>query len=133
MTADNGQAAATSAALSKLAPLLWHYLRPQGLRVLMLGLCLAGGVGLQLVAPQMTSRFIDLVSSAARAAPMGQLSAAGRPVHRRDDRHPADAAGRRLLQRLVGWSAANALRDDLAPPLPGARHELPQPPHRPAS
>ena len=114
MTADNGQAAATSAALSKLAPLLWQYLRPQGLRVLMLGLCLAGGVGLQIVAPQMTSRFIDLVSKRGAAAPMGQLLLLAALFI------AATLVGQLIrlagsyFSASVGWSAANALREDLA-------------------
>jgi ABC-type multidrug transport system fused ATPase/permease subunit len=114
MTADNSQAAATSAALSKLAPLLWQYLRPQGLRVLMLGLCLAGGVGLQIVAPQMTSRFIDLVSKRGAAAPMGQLLLLAALFI------AATLVGQLIrlagsyFSASVGWSAANALREDLA-------------------
>jgi ATP-binding cassette, subfamily B, bacterial len=114
MTAAHGQATAAPAALRKLAPLLWQYLRPQGLRVLMLGLCLAGGVGLQIVAPQMTSRFIDLVSKRGAAAPMGQLLLLAALFI------AATLVGQLIrlagsyFSASVGWSAANALREDLA-------------------
>jgi ATP-binding cassette, subfamily B, bacterial len=114
MTAAHGQGTGAPAALAKLAPLLWTYLRPQGARVLMLGLCLAGGVGLQIVAPQMTSRFIDLVSRRGAAAPMGQLLLLAALFI------AATLVGQLIrlagsyFSASVGWSAANALREDLA-------------------
>ena len=112
--AEPSPSLSTTAAFGKLAPLLWKYLRPQGLRVLALALCLLVGVGLQIVAPQMTSRFIDLVAHRGAAAPMGQLLLlAGLFI-------AATLIGQvvRLMgsyfSASVGWSAANALRQDLA-------------------
>src|SRR6202000_1975282 len=90
------------------------YLRPQGLRVLMLALCLFGGVGLQIVAPQMTSRFIDLVARVGRAAPVGRLWALAAlfiAVTLRD--HLVRLADS-YFSASVGWTAANRLREDLA-------------------
>ena len=112
--ANPAQTTTTQAALRRLAPLLWKYLRPQGWRVLMLALCLAIGVGLQITAPQMTSRFIDLVARRRAAAPMDRLlllaalfiaaTLVGQLVR---------LAGS-YFSASVGWSAANALREDLA-------------------
>jgi ATP-binding cassette, subfamily B, bacterial len=111
---DRRPSTATPAALRKLAPLLWTYLRPQGPRVLLLGLCVAGGVGLQIVAPQMTSRFIDLVARRGAAAPMDQLLLlAGLFIAATLVGQLVRLAGS-YFSASVGWSAANRLREDLA-------------------
>ncbi len=107
-------ATAAPAALRKLGPLLWKYLRPQGVRVLMLALCLVVGVGLQITAPQMTSRFIDLVARRGAAAPVGQLLLlAGLFIAATLIGQLVRLAGS-YFSASVGWSAANRLREDLA-------------------
>ncbi|MGH6972939.1 MAG: ABC transporter ATP-binding protein, partial [Caulobacteraceae bacterium] len=80
----------------------------------MLALCLALGVALQLVGPQLTSRFIDIVVGQGARAPMTVLmwlaalrivvAVAGQVVR---------LAGA-YFGAVVGWNATNALRLDLA-------------------
>ena len=98
----------------RLAALLWTYLSPQGARVLLLALCLVGGVGLQLVAPQLTSRFIDLVAKRGAAAPLQRLWAlAGFFIAATLTAQGVRLAGS-YFSASVGWNAANRLREDLA-------------------
>lgn len=104
----------TTAALGQLAPLLWRYLRPQGARVAMLAACLVGGVALQIAAPQMTSRFIDLVARRGAAAPMSALMLlAGLFIAATLVGQLVRLAGS-YFSASVGWRAANSLREDLA-------------------
>ena len=99
---------------SQLAPLLWTYLRPQGARVAMLGLCLVGGVGLQLIAPQLTSRFIDLVAKHGVHAPLASLwLLAGLFIAATLAAQAVRLAGA-YFSASVGWNAANSLRADLS-------------------
>ncbi|HEY1752522.1 MAG TPA: ABC transporter ATP-binding protein [Caulobacteraceae bacterium] len=108
------RAAAKPAPIDQLAPLLWRYLRPQGARVAMLALCLLGGVALQIVAPQMTSRFIDLVARFGAAAPARRLwSLAGLFIAATLIGQLVRLAGS-YFSASVGWNAANRLREDLA-------------------
>jgi ABC-type multidrug transport system fused ATPase/permease subunit len=94
--------------------LLWAYISPQGPRVLGLGFCLVAGVGLQLLAPQATRRFIDLVVRRGRAAPLEQLwSLAGLFVAASLAAQLVRLAGA-YFSASVGWNAANRLREDLA-------------------
>src|SRR5476649_2632563 len=58
----------------RLAPLLITYLRPQSASAAMLAFCLLAGVALQLFAPQLTSRFIDLVAKERGRAPLTALA-----------------------------------------------------------
>jgi ATP-binding cassette subfamily B protein len=105
---------APSRAGDGLAALLWTYLRPQGPRVLLLGLCLVGGVALQLVAPQLTSRFIDLVAKRGAAAPIVALwRLAGLFIAATLAAQAVRLAGA-YFSAQVGWNAANRLREDLA-------------------
>jgi ATP-binding cassette subfamily B protein len=104
----------TTAASPRVAPLLIAYLRPQGGRVAMLALTLLAGVGFQLAAPQLTSRFIDIVAHDRARAPLGALewlaalyilvTVAGQLVR---------LAGA-WFSAQVGWGATNQLRLDLA-------------------
>lgn len=97
-----------------LASLLADYLRPQAGRVALLALCLMLGVALQIEAPQLTSRFIDLVAAKGVRAPMRSLerlaalfilvTVAGQAVR---------LAGA-YFSASVGWRGANQLRLDLA-------------------
>jgi len=97
----------------RLAPLLWTYLRPQGAPVAALGLCLLAGVGLQLIAPQMTARFIDLVARHGVAAPLAQLwLLAGLFICATLAAQAVRLAGT-YFSAAVGWNAANRLREDL--------------------
>ena len=97
-----------------LAPLLITYLRPQGARVAMLALCLATGVGLQLLAPQLTSRFIDLVAKDhGRASPSALAWLAGLFIAATIAGQLVRTAGA-YFSAAVGWGATNRLRLDLA-------------------
>ena len=98
----------------RLTRLLWTYLRPQGLRVLLLTFCLVGGVALQLIAPQMISRFIDLVTKRGVAAPIQRLwTLAGLFIAATLAAQTVRLAGA-YFSASVGWNAANRLREDLA-------------------
>ncbi|HEY3888185.1 MAG TPA: ABC transporter ATP-binding protein [Caulobacteraceae bacterium] len=99
---------------SRLAPLLGTYLRPQGRRVAMLGLCLVGGVALQLVAPQMTSRFIDLVARRGSAAPLASLWTLAALFIAATLAAQAVRLAGAYFSASVGWNAANRLRADLS-------------------
>ena len=103
-----------NAARPRLAHLLWTYLRPQGARVLLLTLCLISGVALQLVAPQMISRFIDLVARHGGVAPIERLwSLASLFIAATLATQAVRLAGA-YFSASVGWNAANRLREDLA-------------------
>jgi ATP-binding cassette, subfamily B, bacterial len=86
--------------LSRYRDLLVTYLGPQWPRVLLLATLLFGGAGLQLLNPQIVRGFIDL----ARAG--GSVEALARAA--------LLFLGVALLTEIVGWTATNALRGDLA-------------------
>src|SRR5262245_39374607 len=97
--------------LAQYRGLLGVYLRPQGLRVVLLAALLFGGIALQLVNPQIVRFFIDTTQA---GGPQSALFAAA-----------ALFLGVALAQRIitiattyvgenVGWQATNALRADLA-------------------
>jgi len=99
---------------ARLAPLLIAYLRPQGGRVALLGLTLVAGVGLQLAAPQLTSRFIDIVSRDKARAPLAALERlAGLYIVVTVAGQLVRLAGA-WFSAQVGWGATNQLRVDLA-------------------
>ncbi|MCI0397120.1 MAG: ABC transporter ATP-binding protein/permease [Chloroflexi bacterium] len=91
--------------------LLWRYLRPHWFRVSLLAVLLLGGISLQLAAPQVIRRFLDLAQSGAViqvligtavlyfAVTIGQKAIALLTVYASED---------------LGWAATNQLRADLA-------------------
>jgi ATP-binding cassette subfamily B protein len=94
--------------------MLATYLRPQAPRVLLLAVVLLGGIGLQLLGPQILRRFIDSVTAHGAATPLARLwslaglfllaTAAGQGAR----------VGAAWLSEQVGWAATNRLRHDLA-------------------
>ena len=98
----------------RLAPLLIAYLRPQLPRVVLLTLCLLAGVGLQLIAPQLVSRFIDVVAKQRAHASLARLGwLAGGFIAATIAAQLAQVAGA-YFGASVGWAATNQLRLDLA-------------------
>ncbi len=91
--------------------LLSHYLRPQRMRMLLLGVLLLGSIGLQLLAPQILRRFIDAAQSAAAPDALAgaalwfiALGIAGNIT----------AGLAAYVGEDVAWTATNRLRADLA-------------------
>jgi ABC-type multidrug transport system fused ATPase/permease subunit len=91
--------------------LLHGYLQPQWARVLLLTLLIFGGIGLQLLNPQVIRFFIDTTQAGGAQRPL--LLAAGAFL--------AIALGQQLLSlatvyvgEQLGWRATNRLRADLA-------------------
>ena len=92
---------------------LWTYLRPQGLAVTLMGLCLIAGSGLQLVGPQILARFIDTVAKGGAATPIDRLWVlAGLFMVATIVSQAIRTTGLYLSGR-VGWGATNRLRRDL--------------------
>lgn len=94
--------------------MLATYLRLQIGRVLLLAVVLLGGIGLQLLGPQILRRFIDSVTAHGAAPPLASLwvlaglflaAAAAAQVAR---------VAASWLSEQVGWAATNRLRHDLA-------------------
>jgi ABC-type multidrug transport system fused ATPase/permease subunit len=96
--------------LTRHRNLLLGYLKPQRLRVALLAVLLLGGIGLELLNPQILRSFID---TAAQGGAIAQLTSAALLF-----------IGVALIQQLVtvaatymsqsvGWTATNALRADL--------------------
>lgn len=105
--ARNGDAVASAPAL------IWRYLKPQRARAAVLMLALAATLALQLIAPQVVSRFIDLVVQKGVGASLSHLwSLAGAYVL-----VTLALQGVRLVgvyfSASLGWNASNALRSDL--------------------
>ncbi len=91
--------------------LLRRYLRPQGPRVALLAVWLLTGIGLQLLAPQLLSAFIDGARQGSTQARLLALAGVFLAV----------AVGAQVTNALavyasevVGWTATNLLRSDLA-------------------
>lgn len=106
--ARNGDAVAATA-----PALIWRYLKPQRARAAVLMLALIATLALQLVAPQVVSRFIDLVVDKGVGAPLSDLwGLAGLYVL-----VTLALQGVRLVgvyfSASLGWNASNALRSDL--------------------
>ncbi|HXF81412.1 MAG TPA: ABC transporter ATP-binding protein [bacterium] len=90
---------------------LRRYLQPQWLRVVLLAALLCGGIGLQLATPQIVARFIDLARAGAEQAVLVRLAGL----------FLAAALAAQVIAALsvyasenVGWTATNAVREDLA-------------------
>jgi ABC-type multidrug transport system fused ATPase/permease subunit len=90
--------------------LLWHYLKPLKLQVLGLAVLLLGSIGLQLVAPQVVRRFLDLAQSGETGAVLGWTAVLFFIL----------SVAQKLIVLLtayasenLGWTATNNLRADL--------------------
>jgi ABC-type multidrug transport system fused ATPase/permease subunit len=104
----------TSRPARPVLALLGHYARPEFGRVALLALSLVAGVGLSIAAPLVVRRFIDAVSTARPAAPLGALwGLAGLFLAVTLAAQAARLAASWLAQR-VAWAATNRLRRDLA-------------------
>ena len=91
--------------------LLERYLRPQGRRVVLLATLIFGGIGLQLLSPQIVRAFIDIAQQGGALAALTRNGLAYLAVS-------LVAQGVRLgaayLTEDVKWRATNWLRNDLA-------------------
>ncbi len=97
--------------LKSYSSLLVRYLRPQRGRVLVLGLLLAGSIGLQLASPQIVRSFID---QAQAGAPRRTLLAAAGLFLLFALLQQVVAVLATYMSENVGWTATNELRNDLA-------------------
>jgi ATP-binding cassette, subfamily B, bacterial len=97
--------------LQKYGRLLSDYLRPQRLRVLSLLLLLLGGIGLQIVNPQILRHFIDAARQGEAQSDLMLVALVfiGAAVITQ-----ILAVASRYFSEKVGWAATNALRQDLA-------------------
>ncbi len=91
--------------------LLVQALRPQLPRVLFLALLLLGGIGLQLVTPQILSRFIDSARTGAAADVLARLALLFLGVALMGQFVSALSV---YTSENVGWTATNKTREDLA-------------------
>jgi len=91
--------------------LLTTYLRPQRLKVLLLGVLVLGGVASQVVIPQITSRFID---AAQAGSPIRQLIQLALAFLGFAAVNYVISLTTTYIGEDVGWTATNALRADLA-------------------
>jgi ABC-type multidrug transport system fused ATPase/permease subunit len=90
------------------------YLRPQIGRVALLAPTLLGGIGLQLLGPQILRRFIDSVTADGAAAPLVSLwGLAGLFLAATAAAQVARVVATWLSEQ-VGWATTNRLRHDLA-------------------
>lgn len=99
------------AASASWARFLWAYLQPFAARFGLLAALLFGGIGLQLLAPQLVRAFID--ATAAHAEQRQLLTLAVLALGAAIVNQVATAAATYVGQD-VGWAATNLLREDLA-------------------
>ncbi len=90
--------------------LLTHYLLPQRGRVLLLAALLLGGLGLQLVNPQLIRYFLDTVQTSAAESAL-RLTAGAYLAFALIQQAAKLAAS--VVSQNVAWTATNALRRDL--------------------
>ncbi|GCE24850.1 helicase [Dictyobacter alpinus] len=91
--------------------LLWRYLSPQRIRVLLLGLLLCVEIVLQLVNPQFLRMFIDSVTSKGPQPSLMGIAILFIVVAILQQLTTIAAT---YISEIVGWRATNALRADLA-------------------
>ncbi len=94
--------------------MLAAYLRPQIGRVLLLAAVLLGGIGLQLLGPQILRRFIDSVTAHGAPPPLASLWGLAGLFLAATAAAQVARAGAAWLSDRVGWAATNRLRHDLA-------------------
>jgi ABC-type multidrug transport system fused ATPase/permease subunit len=102
------------AARRGVASLLMTYLRPQIWSVGALIACLLAAVGLQLIAPQMISRFIDLVVTRGAKAPLSALEGFALLFIVANFAAQGFRVAGGYFSAALGWTATNQLRFDLA-------------------
>lgn len=91
--------------------LLWRYLSPQRMRVLLLGLLLCAEIALQLINPQFLRIFIDTVTSTGPQSSLLGVAILFIVVAIFQQLITITAT---YISEVVGWRATNALRADLA-------------------
>ena len=91
--------------------LLWRYLRPHWRKVALLGLLLLGSIGLQLAAPQVIRRFLDLAQA---GVSMRTLTATAALFFTITVVQKALTLLSTYAGTDLGWAATNRLRVDLA-------------------
>ncbi|BCX04113.1 MAG: helicase [Candidatus Roseilinea sp.] len=91
--------------------LLARYLRPQAMRMILLGALLFGSIGLQLWAPQLLRQFIDAAQS---GAPLDTLAGAALWFIALGIAGNLTAGLAAYVGEDVAWTATNRLRADLA-------------------
>jgi ATP-binding cassette subfamily B protein len=96
--------------MSRYIQLLARYLRPNILRVGLLGVCLLGSIGLQLFIPQIVRSFIDI---AAIGGPMNDLARLALIYLGLSLLNQLLSGSSAYLSADIGWSATNLLRADL--------------------
>jgi ABC-type multidrug transport system fused ATPase/permease subunit len=94
--------------------MLAAYLRPQIGRVLLLAVVLLGGIGLQLLGPQILRRFIDSVTAHGAALPLASLWVLAVIFLAATAAAQVARVWAAWLSEQVGWAATNRLRHDLA-------------------
>jgi ABC-type multidrug transport system fused ATPase/permease subunit len=90
--------------------LLIRYLQPQGLHVAALGVLLFGGIGLQLLNPQILAGFIDGIQAGAAYPVLMRAAALFLAIAIIQQ---FVTVGATYVSENVGWTATNALRTDL--------------------
>jgi ATP-binding cassette, subfamily B, bacterial len=113
-THDHGTSGAErtrQAASASWARFLWAYLRPFAGRFGLLAALLFGGIGLQLLAPQLVRAFIDATAAHAEQRHLFTLAllALGAAIV-----NQVATAAATYVGQDVGWAATNLLREDLA-------------------
>jgi ATP-binding cassette, subfamily B, bacterial len=94
--------------------MLRTYLHPQIGRVLLLAGVLLGGIGLQLLGPQILRRFIDSVTAHGAPPPLAVLWILAGLFLAATAAAQVARVGAAWLSEQVGWAATNRLRHDLA-------------------
>ncbi|MCA9970306.1 MAG: ABC transporter ATP-binding protein, partial [Anaerolineales bacterium] len=97
--------------LKQYFALLSQYLRPQGSRVLLLGLVLFGSIGLQVVSPQIVRRFIDAVQTGETGTLLLNTAVLFLAV---TITYQVLRLVSAYMTEVVKWQATNWLRDDLS-------------------
>lgn len=97
--------------LGRYWSLLATYLKPQWPRVLLLGVLLFGGIGLQLLSPQIIRHFIDVTQANGSRQELMVAAALFIIVA---VTYRVAAVYTAYIGESVGWTATNALRTDLA-------------------
>src|SRR5215472_15861188 len=97
--------------VSRYRDLLVTYLGPQWPRVLLLGALLFGGAGLQLLNPQIVRGFIDLARAGGWVEALARVALLFLGVALLIE---VVGVAETYVAEIVGWTATNALRGDLA-------------------
>jgi ATP-binding cassette, subfamily B, bacterial len=96
--------------MSRYIQFLVRYLRPNVLRVGLLGVCLLGSIGVQLFIPQIIRSFIDLAALGGAMNGLARLALVYLGLSILNQLLSGSSA---YLSADIGWSATNLLRGDL--------------------